>query len=153
MADSNKSEITLGYRITKILSTKFSFSEIDETILDTLLAENGAGININLSTQIDKNKSSITIDVNSTLFNSADNSILVEHTGRTTYFVQGLETTFNDTKNAFDLPNALLVQIYGIAYTHSRALLASDLSSTCYREKYFLPVINPTELIKQNLNG
>ncbi len=74
--------------------------------------------------------------------------MLVEHNGRTSFFIQGLEKTKNESNGGFDLPNELLVQIHGIAYSHARALLANDLSSTSFRDKYFLPVVNPEELLK-----
>lgn len=148
MSKVEKKDLTLGYRITKIQSTKFSFVEINEEILDELFASKKAAININLTAHIDALKSTMTIDISSTLFNTIDNEMLVEHNGRTSFFIQGLEKTKNKTNGGFDLPNELLVQIHGIAYSHARALLANELSSTFFRDKYFLPVVNPEDLLK-----
>ena len=148
MSKVDKNDLIIGYRITKIQSTKFSFVDTNEEILDELFASKKAAININLTAHIDAFKSTMTIDISSALFNTIDNEMLVEHNGRTSFFIRGLEKTKNETNGGFDLPNELLVQIHGIAYSHARALLASDLSSTCFRDKYFLPVVNPEELLK-----
>lgn len=149
-ADKKVEEIRIGYRIAKIHTIKFGFKDIPpERVLELFGAPDALGVNINVGVQVDRDKSNITIDVSSDLMDNTDNSVLINHTGRTVFFIQGLEQTFNVEKNAFDLPDPLLVQIYGIAYTHARALLATEISPTCYHERYFLPVIDPSKLVQQ----
>lgn len=141
--------INIGYRISKIHTTKFSYTELDEAELSTLFqTPNGLNVNFNITMNINKDTSRVTIDISSELFDTKAKRALVNHTGRTTYFVQGLEQTYNEEMNAYDLPKDLLLQLNSIAYTHARALLSTEISPTCYHEKYFLPVINPQILLE-----
>lgn len=147
---ANKKQIQLGYKITKIQTTKFSFTDIEENKLIKLTNDpKGLGININVSLNIDIKTTTINMDVQTKLFVTESKEPLVEHTGRTVYFIEGLEKIYNKEADAYDFPDALLIQLYGIAYTHSRALLAIEISPTCYRDKYFLPVINPADLLQK----
>lgn len=142
-------KIKLGYKILKIHTTKFSFTDIDSDELTNLLdSKEDLGINVNVSLNINKDESTLTLDVSTQLIKTKDKVFLVEHSGRTVYFVGGLEGTFDKEKNVYNLPNDLLIQWYSIAYTHSRALLAIEISPTVYKDKYFLPVINPLDLLK-----
>jgi len=144
----------LGYRIDKILSTKFSFEDIGESELEQLLKKPKAlGININTALEFDNEKSTINFDINTSLFISIDKKKLVEHTGRTSYFVEGLMSTFNNGTDSYDLPDALMLQMAGIAFSHARALLATELNSTVFSNKYFLPVVDPKTLLPQKENN
>jgi len=146
-------QLQLGFKIVKIQTTKFSFTDIEENKLVELINDpNGLGININIALNIDSEKSTIAMDVQTDLFNNESKQSLVEHIGRTVYFVDGLEKTYNKEANAYDLPDVLLIQLYSIAYTHSRAMLSNEISPTCYRDKYFLPVINPAALLHKKNN-
>ena len=151
---SSKKELQIGYRITKIHSIKFGFKDISNEEVQVLFdSEDALNVNISVAVNINKEKSNITIDVSSDLIDNRDGSILINHTGRTIFYIQGLENAFNKETNTFNLPNSLLIQINGIAYTHSRALLATEISPTCYHEKYFLPVIDPSQLITNLKHG
>lgn len=137
----------LKYRITKIFTTKFSITDIQEEVLEKLLnSDTELNIKIDISLNVETPK--ISIDVHSQLSNVAESTTLVEHTGRTLFFLEGLEDYYNKQNDAFELPDNLLIQLHSIAYTHARALLATEISSTIYKDKYFLPVINPSDLIK-----
>jgi hypothetical protein len=141
-------EIKIGYRVETIQTVKFSFEDISEEELNKLMSDpKGLLIDVNIHTNINKESSTITLDVSTNLFKSNDNTLLVHHTGRTSYYIDGLEKTANTNNTSFDLPNNLLIQLYSIAYTHARALLSVEISPTTYRNKYFLPVINPNSLI------
>lgn len=76
--------------------------------------------------------------------------MLVEHTGRTSFYVEGLEKFFKEKDSTYDLPNIFMIQILGIAYTHARALLSVEISPTIYRDNYFLPVVDPANLLPKN---
>jgi len=73
----------------------------------------------------------------------------VEHTGRTSYFVEVLLSTVNNETGSYDLPDALMLQMAGIAFSHARALLTTELNPTVFSNKYFLPVIDPKTLLPQ----
>lgn len=146
---NKKTEKTkIGYRIGKIHSTRFSFEDIsDDRCEDLFKKSESLGVNISVAMTIEKEDSSVVIDIKSELFNNVENQSLITHTGRTLYYLKGLEETYSQEKDSFDLPSNLLLQLLSIAYTHSRALLAKEISPTCYHEKYFLPIIDPRDLI------
>ena len=103
MATKEKN-IQIGYRILKIHTTKFSYEDSDSDEITKLLDDNeGLGINVNVSLNINKDESSITLDISTQLIKSNDKSILVNHTGRTVYFIGGLASTFIKDKNVYDL--------------------------------------------------
>ncbi len=145
-----KEKVEIGYRIVKIHTAMFSYQEVEDKNIETLFnGQNMLTINMNITLNIDKEKSSITIDVTTELIENANEKVLIEHSGRTIYQVKGLEGVHDVENDQYDIPDELLIQLYSIAYSHSRALLATEISPTMYKDKYFLPVINPSELIKK----
>jgi hypothetical protein len=146
-----KKKNQIGYRILKIHTIKFSFEDINEDHLLSLLKDpNGLGIDLNISLNIKKENSTITVDISSQLYNNKDRSLLVDHVGRTIFHVNFLESTYNKAKDAFDLPDNLVIHLYTISYTHARALLATEASPTIYKDRYFLPIIDPSQLLPKN---
>ena len=144
-----KEKANIGYRIGKIHSIKFSFSDISDKQISTLFtSKDSLGVNIGVAMSIKNEDSSIVFDISSQLIDKLNESILVEHVGRTVYFIRGLEDVYSSEQDAYDLPSEFLLQLLSIAYTHSRALSASEISPTCYHEKYFLPVIDPRDLLE-----
>lgn len=148
--EKKQEQIELGYRIIKIHTTKFIFEDSGEEIIVELFNKmDGLGLNIKSSLNIEKEKSIITIDIGTKLIDKLNGKTLVEHSGRTSYHLLGLDKIYNKDKDAYDLPDDLALQFYSIAYTHARALLAAEISPTVYKDKYFLPVIDPSHLIKR----
>lgn len=146
----SKTEVELSYKIIKIQTAKFAHQEIEENHFKTLLASNDElSVNMNLNLNIDKEKSSISVDVTTSLIEKKSELILIEHTGRTIYNIKGLEKIYTSENDTFEIPDGLLIQLYSMAYTHSRALLAVELSPTMYKDNYFLPVVNPEMFIKK----
>lgn len=138
----------IGYRIGKIHSTKFSFEDItDDRVEELFQSLDFLGVNISVAMTIKKEDASVVIDINSALEDNKLKETLITHTGRTLYYLKGLEETYVPEKESFNLPSDLLLQLLSIAYTHARALLATEVSPTCYHEKYFLPIIDPRNLL------
>lgn len=138
----------IGYRIGKIHSTKFSFEDItDNRVQEIFKSPEQLGVNISVSMTIKKDDESIVIDINSALEDNKQKETLITHTGRTLYYLRGLTETYLPEKDSYNLSSDLLLQLLSIAYTHARALLATEVSPTCYHEKYFLPVIDPRNLL------
>ncbi|TDO03148.1 hypothetical protein [Sunxiuqinia elliptica] len=147
----DQKQFEIGYRIIKIHSVKFNFEDYNEDIIDELFrAEDALGLYINTSLKIDKENSIITIDIATKLVNNNDDKTIISHTGRTSYHVKGLDKVYDIEPDSFDLPDDFTIQLYSLAYSHSRALLSTELSPTNYRDKYFLPVINPSQFIKKD---
>ena len=143
----------LGYRISQIHSLKFSFKDIDLDKLNKIFEQqNTLALNTNTSLNIDGQKSTITIDISTNLIDKIADEVLVEHSGRTVFLINGLDKVYNEIDENFDLPDGLIIQLFGIAYSHARALLATEISPTIYKDKYILPVIDPSQFLKQNGN-
>lgn len=144
-------EIKIAYRITKIYTIGFSIEDFPEEELESLFRNGNALINIGSNINFDKDKSTITIDIKTSLTKKGENKQLVAHTGRTVFFIQDLNKLFNPQDQSYDLPNNFLLQLLGISFSHSRALLATELQSTAYADKFILPVVNPTILLPKHL--
>lgn len=147
--EKNIEQVEIGFRIVKIHTSKFLFEDLDEELLNELFDAPGAlAVNMNTSLNIDKEKSTISLDVGTELVKKETGSVLVGHLGRTSFLIKGLDRVYDKEQDAYNLPDGLLIQLYSIAYTHARALLATEISPTVYKDKYFLPVVNPADFIK-----
>lgn len=144
-------DIKIAYRILKIHTKSFSVNDIPEDQLDSLFNNGNSILNIGSNINFDKDKSTITIDIQTSLTKKGENKQIVAHSGRTVFFIQELEKLFNSKEDSYDLPNNFLLQLLGISFSHSRALLSTELQSTAYADKFTLPVINPSILLPKNL--
>lgn len=138
----------IAYRVAQIQTIKFAFKEIEQEHFNKIFGEgNFLSIDINTSLNIDKDKSTVSIDINSSLIETESENSLVEHSGRTVFAIKGLENTYNELESRFDLPDNLIIQLFAISFSHARALLAVEISPTVYRDKYTLPIIDPKKFI------
>jgi spore coat polysaccharide biosynthesis predicted glycosyltransferase SpsG len=144
--EDNKTQI--GYRIKQISTTKFSFEEI-ENEKNEILVFDSLDINIKAKLDIDRINSEITILINSEFSEKENKSVLIKHSGKTVFKFESLEILINKENNNFEIPNNLLVQLYILSYSHARALLAAENSRTIYKDKYFLPIIDPKMFIQK----
>lgn len=147
---AKKEPKAFSYRATDILTTKFAYNDVDESILEILFTEmTNLGFTLNVTPNIDIDNSKFTIDINTILSNKQSEEMLVEHTGRTAFFIEGLKEALNSEKDALNLPKSLLQQMYGIAFSHARALLAVELSPTNFKGRYVLPIVDPAMLVHE----
>lgn len=144
-------EIKIEYKIKKIHTTSYAVEDLPEEESKVLFQKGNSELNIGSNISFDKDKSTITIDIKTVLNKKRSKKEIIKHIGRTIYFVQDLETLFNEEINSYNLPNNFLLQLLGISFSHSRALLATELQSTVYAEKLILPVINPAMLLPKDL--
>lgn len=150
MAKIKENETNLAYRISKITTTEFSFVDKLMSEVQSIFASDDAlKTNLNISIDLNKERSEISFEIHSILWNTKTNEELVKHTGKTIFSLVDLESSYNEEADTYSLPDALMVQFYSIAYTHSRALLSVELLKTPYRELYFLPVIDPKSILSK----
>lgn len=140
---------TLRYRISKITTTKFFSIDIDEEEANLIFEENQSSLELNVGMGISLEKSEIFLEVSSVLRHRETQEIVIEHVGKTVFSVLGLKNTYREEGQTFDLPDGFVVQLYTLAYSHSRALLATELSKTVFKDKLFLPVIDPKKIIQK----
>ncbi|SEG51015.1 hypothetical protein SAMN05421847_2566 [Halpernia humi] len=155
MKKEKEKEKKIGFKIIKIQTLEFSFKEVENNIIENLFFENNPiKININFNINIDKDKSEITFDVNSFLPETTENNY-VTHSGRTSFKIVGLDDCYEPENDTFQLPDNFMIQLLSISFSHCRALLSVELSSTNFKDKYFLPIIDPAAVFnstKQNIN-
>ncbi|QNR22598.1 hypothetical protein [Croceimicrobium hydrocarbonivorans] len=145
----SKEGVRLEYKVHKINTIKFSFEDLGESAFQDLKSIDesfeysvGAGMKINLEQE------EIVIDIETTFRTSKKGEVLIHHIGRTVFKVKGLELTKEEEKDMYDLPDDFIVQIYALAYSHARALLAVESGPTIYKDFFILPVVDPRSFIK-----
>ena len=129
----------------------YTVKDPEEGDLDLLFEDGNSRLNIGSSINFDQTKSTLTIDIKTALNKKGEKKTLISHTGRTVFYIKNLEELFNPEENSYNLPNNFLLQLLGISFSHSRALLATELKSTAYAEKFILPVVNPKILLPKDL--
>ena len=150
MKKKDDSELKLGYKVVKINPARFSFEEIEEDELHELLEDDeNLVMELNVGLGISGEKSEVFFEINTTLTNNRNKVILVSHNGKTTFSIEGLDKTYVKSSDSYDLPDNLIIQLYGISYSHARALLSVELSKTVFKDKFFLPVTDPSEILKK----
>lgn len=137
---------SIGYRITQIKTHKITIVEPDDINLEKITITGNLNV---MAKEIDESKAEIIFDVVTEFFEPKIKEVLISHIGRTKYVVQNLTSAAD--KESFNIPDELLIMLYSMAHSHARALLASDLQNTIYKDKMFIPVINPKNILKNKL--
>lgn len=68
------------------------------------------------------------------------------------FHIPELEQFNNNDNNRFNIPENILVVLFSLSVSHTRALLSKSALGTKYAELY-IPIINPSELLKQLLSN
>jgi hypothetical protein len=151
---NQETNIKFNYRVSKISTSYFNAFELPENELTKLFEEPGLiGLQVNTAINISTDAKSIAIDIESELSKKVNKELLIAHKGRTIFSVDNLQDFFKPESNSFNLPSNVLVQLFSLAYTHARALIAIEISPTVYKDKFFLPIVDPNIMIKAFLNN
>ena len=143
-------EFSLGYKVSKINTTKFSYNDLEENqVINLFEKEENLKVNLDVNMGISLEKAEIFFEINTSLSNRENNESIIIHRGKTTFSVQNLESTFNKEDEKFELPDGLIVQLYALSYSHARALLSVELNRTVYKDVFYLPVIDPTNILSK----
>jgi len=134
-------QVNIG--IKKIKDTEFF---VDEAIV--LSDPFTANIGFELTTNVNLAEKTIellltaffTVQEHSTLFMKIKTSNV--------FMVQEVEEFMNTEKKVFNIPDNIMVTLFSLSISHTRALLAKNALGTKFSEIY-LPIINPTEILKQ----
>ncbi|MDM1346432.1 hypothetical protein HX017_14225 [Myroides marinus] len=143
-------DFDLGYKVSRINTTKFSYNDLEEDFIKNLFEnEENLKLLLDVNIGISLEKSEIFFEINTSLSNKNTNENLILHTGKTTFSLQNLSSTFSKENEKFDLPDGLIVQLYALSYSHARALLSIELNRTAYKDIFYLPVIDPTTILNK----
>ena len=146
MEAKKNTTVELLYRVCEIRTLKFVFGEFEDGMIDTLLSDNDnfkMNLSINLEIKADKNQ--ICIDIMTDLSHASET--LINHTARTVFEVLKLNEIFDTKTEMYQIPDPLLVSTHGLAFSHARALLATEMARTNFKNKFFLPIIDPLAAI------
>ncbi len=148
---SEQKEIILPYKVIKITTTSFSYNDLEEQQIADLFLQNEGHLNLKIEAGLDisLDKSEISFEIRTHLSNKKENDLLISHTGKTIFAVQNLAQTFLEEEEQFNLPDNFIVQLYALSYSHARALLATELSRTAYKDVFYLPVTDPTKILNK----
>ena len=139
--------LEIGYRVADLRTIKFIFGEVEEKSIDSLLNDkDGANLTLGVHTEFNIEKNLVFFDVIIELM--YNDEILINHVGRTGFEINGLSQLMI-SEEEIDFPQHILEQLYGISFSHSRALLAVETARTPYNGKFYIPVINPKRFIEE----
>lgn len=129
----------IGYRITQIKTHKISIVEPDHVDFDNMTVSGKVNFSVTVS---EDGIADVLFDIVTEYIDIITKEVLISHTGRTKY--EAVNLPVSEDREMVNVPDKLLVMLYGMAHSHSRALLANDLQNTMYKDKVFTPVIDPT---------
>lgn len=138
-----------SFRITNISTTKFLFEDLQLDYFINLIKNKELGMAIDLAIDIKKDINLFSIIIKSVFSDKTESKIVIEHIGKNSFEINEMSEIYDSKKDSFILPDGLLLTLVNMAYTHSRALLAAELSSTMYKDKLFLPILPPELLLKK----
>ncbi len=142
MPESNQ----LSYRVDKIQTLKFSFHELSEEKVNRLFRGDDS-LELNITTHLNIEDQLISIEIITLLKASETGKTLVEHNGKTIFKVKGLDQ-YRQGDSQYNLPDDLMQQLFSLAYSHARALVAVEIAPTIYNGRYMLPVIDPHDFLE-----
>lgn len=141
--------LDLGYKVVKINTTKFSYSDLEEDEVAFLFEhEENLDVSLDVNMGISLEKSEIFFEIHTSLSDRKKDESVISHIGKTTFSIQNLEIAYNKTDEKFDFPDGFVVQLYALSYSHARALLSVELSRTAYKDLFYLPVIDPSKILE-----
>jgi len=133
-------QITISLGIKKIKEQEFF---VDEA-LDFDLAK-GVNINFEVTTNIKKEDTTVEILITTTFSDKNESKPFLRIKVSNVFLLPEVLSLPQPEKDAFKLPNDLLVTLLSLSISHSRALLAKNVLGTRFQEVY-IPIVNPTEV-------
>lgn len=134
-------EENIGYRIVQIKTHKISITEPDHIEFEDMTVSG----KVNFSVKVLNNVVEMLFDIVTEYVDANTKEVLISHMGRTKY--EAVNIPISEETKMVNIPDQLVVTLYAMAHSHARALLASDLQNTIYKDKVFTPVIDPKEIL------
>jgi len=149
--------INVSFKVIKIATTGFSFNEPE----DTKSLEDGQELGVNLDVALNIETDSdidqrqlLTVIVTSEFFDKKNKVTLFSHKAKTVFAVEGLEEMDDNVEGediGYKIPIDLMVMTQSLAFSHARALLATETSNTIYKD-FYLPLIDPAIFTKNKVS-
>ena len=147
-----KEGTNIGYRIADICTVKFIFESLEVEKMDELLTTSAdIHLVLGVQTHFDLANNSVQFDISTDL--KYHEKVWINHIGRTSFEMNGLPEIEADKQAGYEFPLPLLEQLYGISFSHARALLATETARTNFNGKFYLPVVDPREFLAKSKKG
>jgi len=145
-----KTAIELAYGITQIKTKSIAIQEPDGYALDDIDVIGQVGLEINVETDFTVD---ITFEIASDFIDKKTGEKLVAHIGITKYKLVHAEAIISKEDMTLKMPDQLMVTLYSMAHTHARALLATELKNTIFKDQLFIPIIDPKSILNHKPNS
>lgn len=107
-----------------------------------------ANINFELITNFSLNEKTVEILLTTFFTDPVTNSVFMKIKTSNVFLFLELADFYQADKEAFEIPDNVLVTFLSLSISHSRALLAKNAMGTKYSELY-IPIVNPSDILKQ----
>ena len=131
------------YGIIRILDCGFGIQELISPELDKITV--GYGMNFGINTE----ENWVQYVIKADFMDSETNSVFLSGTSLTRFNVTNLKG-FIKENNDMLLPDGFLETLFGIAFTHMRAILAKNIAGSKF-SNIIVPIVNPNPLFKDLL--
>jgi hypothetical protein len=131
----------------------WSIVEIKETEFFVDESSNPKQVNFGYQIVLDIKapESLVCFSIIATYVNAANSEVVLKSKSHTSFGIKNMESfTKKDEhgKDAVDLPDAMWISLFSMAYSHARALLAKSAGPTIFKS-FLLPPINPEAEFKK----
>jgi hypothetical protein len=109
-----------------------------------------ANINFELTINIDLKERSVEFLLTTIFIDQNKENVLMKIKTSNVFLLLELASFYKAENNEFDLPDNILITFLSLSISHSRALLAKNALGTKFADLY-IPIVNPSEIIKQLL--
>jgi hypothetical protein len=133
-----------GFDISRILDCGFGIEELITPEIDKV--DIGYGMNF----VFDVKNSWVRIGIRTDFKTKDTNQTFITGTVLTEFSIDNLNQ-FLDNNNLVNFPDGSLEMLFGIAFSHMRAIVSKNVSGSRFTN-ILVPVVNPTELFKELLN-
>lgn len=141
---STEGKLPITYRVSQIKTKKISINEPDKISFENI--EVFGEVTYKLNALNDKT-SLLEFEIITEFVDTKAQENLINHVGLTRFEINNLPASIGDTQSDLRIQDNLMITLYGIAHSHSRALLACDLQNFIYKDKLFIPIVDPKRIL------
>lgn len=149
-AKEENTNVELAYGIIQIKTKELSIHEPDTFVFEHVDVIGKVNFNIDVGMDF---TAEISFEIITEFIDNTTQEKLVSHVGLTKYSIINTESIISKEDKTLHMPDKLMVMFYSMAHTHARALLATELKTTIFKDKLFIPIIDPSAILKYKPNS
>jgi len=144
MKQEPRSEKPIEFRLRNIQMTKCSFQNPDRPIQE----DQELGFSFEFGVRFDEEKSEINIDVDSKIYFSPKQKLIIGEIKTVTCFSINNFKDFVYKKNHFEFPEDFVIMLLSISFSTLRGIIV-EKSTSILQYQVILPIINIKEIIEK----